>query len=644
MSAPVLSARGLSKAYGSRSLFERLDLTVSIGEKVGLLGENGAGKSTLMRVLAQREPSDGGTLELKRGARVMLLDQRPDLPPDRTPRQIVLEGLGAWHEVKQAYEAAVERSAAASGDEALVAAQSELAETLEHLGGWNMEHLALDVCARLGVIDLDRPVGTMSGGEQRRVALARLLVSRPDLAILDEPTNHLDTETIAWLEEHLTSPSFPGAALVVTHDRYFLDAVCDRMLELELGKLAEYSGGYTDYVEKKAELLAHEARVEQNRQNLLRRETAWLRRGAKARSTKQKARIQRAQDLISSTPAQREERGALKDAGQRPTRLGKTILDLEGVGIDLGGRTLLGSLDLRLVSGERVGIIGKNGAGKTSLLRCILGELPAARGRVVLGQNTTIAVVDQARADLVESWSVLDNVAGFEGAERTSGGTVPLGDKVVTLRAYLEHFGFDGGAQRRAVSSLSGGERARVVLAKILKEGANLLLLDEPTNDLDTATLAALEELLETWPGCALMVSHDRAFLDNVATSIVVFEGDGRATVYPGNHETYLRLRPPPGGAPEGPASKPPPKAAAQAARAKPTTLSFNERKELDGMMERIAQAEATVARLAAELADPSLYAARGTEVARLRVEHEAAEAAVAKLYARWEALESRKG
>ncbi|NUP07539.1 MAG: ABC-F family ATP-binding cassette domain-containing protein [Polyangiaceae bacterium] len=652
MSVPVLSARGLSKAYGSRSLFEGLDLTVVLGEKVGLLGENGAGKSTLLRVLAQVEPSDGGVLDIKRNARVMMLDQRPELDPARTPREIVLEGLGAWNDAKQAYERAVEESARREGDASLVERQAELAETLERLGGWSMEHVALDVCARLGITYLDRPVGTMSGGEHRRIALARLLVARPELAILDEPTNHLDTDTIAWLEDYLVS-SFPGAALVVTHDRYFLDAICDRIVELELGHLNEFSGGYTDYVGQKAEMIEHEARVEQNRQNLIRRETAWLRRGAKARSTKQKARISRAKDIIAAVPKERTERASLQDAGQKSARLGKTILDLEGVGIDLGERTLVKSLDLRLVGGDRVGIIGRNGAGKTSLLRAILGEIDPARGRVVVGQNTKIAVVDQARANVEEGWSVFDNVAGFEGAERTSGGTVPLGDKIVTLRAYLEHFGFDGGAQRRALRSLSGGERARVVLAKILKEGANLLLLDEPTNDLDTATLASLEELLETWPGCAIMVSHDRGFLDNVATSILAFEGDGRVTLYPGNHETYLRLRPPPGSSSE------PPQSAAQkqgpssddrggrrggSAAAPKQGLTFAEKKELETMMDRIGAAEAKVASLAEQLADPSLYASRAGDIARLRTEHESAEGEVAVLYARWEALEARKG
>ena len=647
---PVLSARDVVKAFGSRTLFDHVSLTIGASEKVGLLGDNGAGKSTLLELLAGLEPRDEGVLEVRRGARIMLLEQRPELDPERTPREIVREGLGAWVEAKAAYDACLARIERGEGGDALMHEQSDLADAVERLGGWARDHVVEDICARLGVIDLDRPVASMSGGEKRRVALARLLVARPDLALLDEPTNHLDTETIAWLEDHLTL-EFPGAALIVTHDRYFLDAVCDQTLELDRAKIAEFDGGYTDFLEQKAALLDHEARVEQNRQNLLRREMAWLRRGAKARSTKQKARIARAKKVIAAAPERREERGSFRDVGAKPTRLGKTILDLEGLGIDVGEgaakKTLVSSLDLRLVAGDRVGIVGQNGAGKTTLLRCILGEVPPARGRIDLGLNTKIAVVDQARANVEEKWSVFDNVAGFEGAERTSGGTVPLGDKIVTLRQYLEHFGFDGSAQRRSLDSLSGGERARVVLAKILKEGANLLLLDEPTNDLDTSTLAALEELIDVWPGCALMISHDRAFLDNVATSILVFEGAGQVTTYPGNYETYLRLRPPPGArssasadpgrpapAPEATATKPPP--------SKKASLNFAEKKELEGMMDAIGVAEQRLSALSAELADPALYAARGAEVSRLRAEHDAAEAEVAKLYARWEDLEAR--
>ncbi len=646
---PVISARGLGKAFGARTLFSDLSLTIARGERVGLLGDNGAGKSTLMRVLAGLEPADAGVIERRRGARVMVLDQRPDLATEATPRELVREGLTAWVATKTRLEQVNAALGERPSDEALLAEHAELDETLTRLGGWDVDHQIEDVATRVGLRDLDRPVGSMSGGEHRRIALARLLVARPDLAILDEPTNHLDADTIEWLEEHLAH-TFPGAVLVVTHDRYFLDAVCQRMFELELGVLREFQGGYSDYLEQKAELLAHEARVEQNRQNLLRRETAWLRRGAQARSTKQKARIQRAEALIAVEGPKREERVSFTDVGPKAARLGKTILELDDLHVEVPGRTLIDGLTLRLVAGDRIGIVGRNGAGKTSLLRAVLGEMAPSSGRVELGLNTKVAVVDQSRDAVDPALSVFDNAAGFAGAERSGGGNALLAGKTVTLRQYLEHFGFDGHAQRRLASSLSGGERARVALAKILKDGANMLLLDEPTNDLDTSTLAALEELLDGWPGCALIVSHDRAFLDQVATGILAFEGDGRVLAYPGNYDTYRRLRSEAEKARREAttttatalkqASQPPPKAEI-ANDLKP--LSFAERKELDGLMEVIAAAEVKVQALEAELADPALYASRGAEVAPLRARLQHESDAVAALYQRWEQLELRK-
>jgi len=655
---PVLSARGLAKAYGARSLFENLALTIVRGECVGLLGDNGAGKSTLMRVLAGLEPADHGAVERRRGARVMVLDQMPVLDPKETPRVLVREGLSAWVDTKARYDAVGLELETRSSDEALLAEHTELAEAFERLGGWGVDHLVEDVCARVGLVDLDRPVGSMSGGEHRRVALARLLVARPDLAILDEPTNHLDTDTIAWLEEHIAN-EFPGAVLVVTHDRYFLDAVCDRVLELEHGKLNEFSGGYTAYVEQKTTMLEHEARVESNRQNLLRRETAWLRRGAQARSTKQKARIHRAEDLIAADPIRRDERVSFSEVGAKAARLGKTILELDRISLEVPGRRLVNDLTLRMCAGDRIGIVGKNGAGKTSLLRAILKQTDPVEGSINVGLNTRIAVVDQAREGIIETWSVFDNVAGFEGAERTGGGNADLGERTVTLRQYLEHFGFDAHAQRRLASSLSGGERARVSLARILKDGANVLLLDEPTNDLDTSTLAALEELLEGWPGCALVVSHDRAFLDQIATAILAFEDDARVLLYPGNFESYRRLRAEAerqrrtdarSGRSDRPSDKPTEKtnqgpSTSPAGLQEPTLkpLTFAERKELDGILDVIAAVEAALAALDTKLADPSLYAGRGAEVAPLRVEHETATRSLAELYSRWESLEARK-
>lgn len=432
-----------------------------------------------------------------------------------------------------------------------------------------------------------------------------------------------------------------GAVLVVTHDRYVLDAVATRVLELDQGRLREFVGNYADYLDQKAALLEHEARVESNRLNLLRREKAWLMRGARARTTKQKARIQRAEEVLA-VKAPREAAEAVLMAAA--TRTGKTILELHDVGLDLGGRRLVDDLTLYLVKGDRVGVVGGNGVGKTSLLKLVSGELTPTRGRVVRGTQTRVAYFDQARANLRDDWSIFDNVAEREGAERTGGGAVRLGETTIDLRTYLESFLFEASKQRQKVSSLSGGERARVALAKLLKTGSNLLLLDEPTNDLDIATLAALEEMLVTWPGCALVVTHDRYFLNRTATSVLGFLGEGKVVHFSGDYEAYRAAREE---AKAMAVARPKETARADTAEDAPRgagkPLTYAERIELDGIMDRIAEAEASLARIEGELADPSLYAAGGDGVRALQEKRASAAAKVAELTVRWETLESRR-
>ncbi|MFO0613647.1 MAG: ABC-F family ATP-binding cassette domain-containing protein [Polyangiaceae bacterium] len=638
---PVLSARGISKSYGVERLFGDLSVTITRGERVGLLGINGTGKSTLLRILAGLEKPDEGVIERRRDATILYLAQEPDLDPNKSPREIVEEGLREWRAATVEHAAITERIGAGDFDDAALARQSELGERIEQLGGWSRGHVVDDMLGRLGVRDVDRPVGQMSGGERRRVALAHLLVAQPMLAILDEPTNHLDADTIEWLETYLRD-EFKGAVLVVTHDRYVLDAICDRTLELDRGALHEHAGGYADFLEQKAERLAHEERKEDNRQNLLRRERAWLARQPQARSTKQKARIQRAEALIADDPIKAKAAVDLTALGVTASKTGRTILDFLDLELRMAGRTLVTGLTLHLVAGERLGIVGPNGAGKTSLLKAILGELAPARGSVVVGEKTRIAMFDQARANLEDDWSILDNVAEIEGAERRGAGYVTIGERTMDMRTYIEQFHFEGSKQRQKVGSLSGGERARVALAKILKSGANLLMLDEPTNDLDIATLSALEELLETWPGCALVVSHDRWFLDRVATSILAFDGNGRAIQYAGNYSSYRTQRPPP----TAPVKSEPPKAAPKIAAAAPKKgLTKAEQRELDGIMDAIGEAEGRVAKLEEALGDAKLYtsATGAADAARLRADLGAAKAEVERLTARWEELESRR-
>ena len=541
---PVLTAHAVTKAYGLKPLFENATFTIKRGEKVALLGPNGTGKSTLLRVLAGLEPLDTGSIDRRRDASILYLPQEPQLDPARTPREIAREGLALWHAAKQRYDEVSHRIGEGEMTDALMAEQASLAEDVERLGGWSRDHEVDEILLHLGVHDVERPVGTMSGGERRRVALARILVAKPDLAIFDEPTNHLDADTITWLEEYLVR-EFPGAVLLVTHDRYLLDNVASRVLDLEFGQVAEYTkrndhvGAFEDFLEQKAERYAHAERVESNRQNFLRKEIEWLRRGPKARSTKQKARIQRAETAINAEGLRTRGEVELVGLEDGSSRLGGTILEVVNVGLELGGRRLIDDLSLRLVKGNRIGIVGPNGAGKTTLLKLITGELTPTNGKVVRGVQTKFAYFDQARTTLKDDWTVLDNVAEREHSDKVGAGMVTIGDRVLGMRAYLELFLFEGAALRRKVSALSGGERARVALALALKTGANVLLLDEPTNDLDLATLGSLAELIESWPGCVLVVSHDRFFLDSVVTNILAFEGDGKVQLYAGNWESY---------------------------------------------------------------------------------------------------------
>jgi len=617
-------------------VLDGIALTLRRGERVGLVGNNGCGKSTLGRILAGIEEPDSGEVERRRGTVVDYLPQEPKLPAGATIREVVASSLTEWNRAKRRWDditAALEDPEA--DHEALASEQAIAADAITHLGGWERDHEADAIIGHLGLVDPLRRVDTLSGGECRRVALARLLVGTPDLAILDEPTNHLDIATIEWLEEFLLE-RFSGALLLITHDRYVLDRVTTRTLELESAELTSYDGGYTTYLEGRADRFALAERVEQNRQNFLRRELEWVRRQPKARGTKQKARLSRAEDALSKRGPRREEVADLRLASERQ---GKTILELDDLRLERDGRVLIDGLTLSLGPRQRVGVIGPNGTGKTTLLLSLLGEFEATGGRQVLGKTTRFGYLDQARSGLDDAMNVRDCIAGDRGEIDFAGRSVPV-------ETYLDRFLFPRGAHRLRVGELSGGERARVCLAKLLSRRTNVLLLDEPTNDLDVATLGALEAMLCDYGGSAFIVSHDRWFLDRVTTSILAFEGDGRVVLHAGNYSDYLERtkRNAPAPAQRPPKSRTGGGKGAKATGDRPKKLSWAERKELDGLLDRVDEAERRVASLERELADPATYKRADADIGALQRECESAKEAVRTLTVRWEELEARRG
>ncbi|HEX8537005.1 MAG TPA: ABC-F family ATP-binding cassette domain-containing protein, partial [Cystobacter sp.] len=513
---------------------------------------------------------------------------------------------------------------------------SVVSDRIEQLGGWDTEHHAKTLLDRLGVKEWDRPVAELSGGLRKRVSIARALLTRPDLLMLDEPTNHLDADTVDWLEDELDK--LPGALLLVTHDRYFLDGLVDRIVEIQPGEgLISYPGNYEAYVEQKLVAQEQAGLAQHKRERWIAQEVAWLRKGPEARRTKSKARIDRARKLMEEKGFQRPKVAGLQ-VMQAP-RLGHTVIEAEGVKKAYGERNVLRGVNLLLQRGERVGLVGPNGVGKTTFLRVLLGELPPDSGKVVIGKNTKVAYYDQARASLDPEQTV------YEAASTRGDDWVELGDQRVALRDYLEDLLFPVPMQRMKVKALSGGERNRLLLARLFLEGANVLVLDEPTNDLDIVTLNILEGLLLNFTGSVLLVTHDRYFLDKVATSILAFEGEGKVTRYEGNFGMYRRLKEQQqaklaAAAPAPATKKPESTSAAEPKQArKPGKLSYKEQRELDGMEAAIEAAETRKGELEAQLLDPAIYSS-ATKAAGVQKELEATVAEVDRLYGRWQALQ----
>ncbi len=630
---PVVSATDVRKVYDHEIVLDGVSLSVDEGERVGVVGNNGCGKSTLGRILGGLEAPDSGTIAVQRGAEVAYLAQDPRFAPGETVRQAVLSGLRAWNAAHARYERALEGLGTGVEVDRWLAEQTAAAEDVERAGGWDRLHEAEAILGRLGVDDIDASVDTLSGGRRRAVGLAKVLLSAPALAILDEPTNHLDIGTIEWLEEYLCD-SYRGALILITHDRYVLDRVVMRTVEIDRGSAFSYNGGYESYLEAKADRIAQAERTESNRQNFLRRELAWLRRSPKARTGKSKSRIQRAHTALDRAAPEAEK---IADLRATASRTGKTILEAEGLDVAIAGTTLVSGLTLRLSPGERIGIVGPNGCGKTVLLRTLLGLGDPAAGNLQIGANTRVAYLDQTRAHLDDRATIEENVAGVRSYFQIEG-------RSLSVRNYLERFLFEPSAARRLVATLSGGERARVALAKILASEANLLVLDEPTNDLDVSTLGALEMMISEFKGAALIVSHDRWFLDRLTTAILAFTGNGEIERFEGNYSDYRDKLEESARLPES-AVGAGDTGAESLLRAQPKArkLSYAERVELNGLMEKIAAADARVGGIEARLADPEVYAKGGGQVASLLAELETAKSEADILIARWEELESKR-
>jgi ATP-binding cassette subfamily F protein uup len=628
----ILTASDLVVSYNDRLILDSMTLGIDEADRIGLVGRNGSGKSTLLKILAGIQTPDTGGVVRRRDLVVSYLSQDFTLDPSLDVRGNVRAGAKYVLDLITEFES--------------LPIESKRHEELEHriqsLEGWSLDQRIETAMSRLNCPPGNRPINSLSGGELRRVAMARAIVSRPELLLLDEPTNHLDPESIEWVADFLEN--FGGAFLVVTHDRYFLDRVVSRIVELANGKLFSHAGNYTDYLLEKAERQAADATVEHKRQMFLKKELAWVRQGPRAQRSKQKNRFERYYETAAQEAAPVEEDMEL--VVPPPPPLGNRVVDLARVGMKIGERTLFSGFSFSFENGRRVGICGRNGLGKSTLLKIILGQLPPTEGTVKTGQLTRFNYVDQARLQLNDDRTVLDEAA--DGTE-----FVQWGEAKISLRSYLKRFLFADERIMTQVKYLSGGERSRLLLARVLKCGGNFLMLDEPTNDLDLSTLRVLEEALIAFPGVVCVVSHDRYFLNRVCTDILAFEGDGKIHHSVGDYDYYLekkskRTKPDSNPTPEIVSKHAPSSAsnkpAAAPKPAKAAKLSFNDARELEGMEPKILAAEKEIARIEGIFTAPDFHRTHATRTEELMAELAAAKEKLAQLYSRWEELEALRG
>ena len=647
----LLTLSDVSLAFGYLPLFEHADLRIDAGERLALIGRNGSGKSSLLKVISGELPPDSGSVWRAPALRVARLSQEVNARSAQLQlreshhdgsaqlqlrEQLVFDevaaGLGALGDLAAAYHRAAARVAEQPHDGQRLAALADLQHRLELQDGWSLEQKVELVISRLG-LPADRPVHELSGGWQRRTLLARALVSSPDVLLLDEPTNHLDIDAIRWLEEYLLE--FPGAVLFVTHDRAFLSSLATRILELDRGVLTSWPGSYGAYLQKKTEALEAEARDLERLDRKLDQEEAWLRRGVKARRTRNEGRVRALTALRAERAARRGHTGSVHLRVDASEASGRLVFDAEHVSKAFGDRVVVRDYSQRIFRGDRIGLIGPNGSGKTTLLRLLVGELEPDEGAIRRGARLQVAYFDQQRESLDPDCSVADTI-------NDGNSTVLVNGQPRHVLAYLADFLFPRERAQSPVRSLSGGERNRLLLARLFARPANVLVLDEPTNDLDIETLELLEELVGEFPGTVLLVTHDRVFLDRIVTSTLAFEGGGRVVEYVGGYQDYERQRASESSDPAEDWESGASAASERPRRLRPGKLSYNEQRELDALPDRIAALESEHARLKAEAASPEFYKSSADHIHDVLARIEASAADLEQLLERWLELEER--
>ncbi len=622
----LLSANEIRLTYGYQTLLDGVTLAIAAGEKVGMVGRNGCGKTSLLKILSGQNAADSGEIAVRRSLRVGYLPQEFELNTELSVGENIAAGAADVVEAVRRYEAG----------EGTDSELEELLHLIDHADGWNLESRIKSTVTALGAPPLDAPTAPLSGGEKRRVALCRALACQPDLLLLDEPTNHLDAESISWLEDYLRG--FPGAVIFVTHDRYFLDVIATRIIEIDEGRAFSHPGNYTAFLESKAVRRQIAEQTERRRQRFLREELEWVRSGVKARGTKSRNRLDKFYEVegMEAPPEERE----MDLLMPPPPRLGDIVVELENAGVNVGTdahpRWLFRHLTMKMEPGQCTGIVGRNGVGKTTLLKLCLGQISATEGAAIIGKRVKVNYIDQTRMQLDSTGSLLDEIS--DGNEK-----LMFGDQSLGARAYLRRFLFNDQRINERVDLLSGGERARLMLAKVLKNGGNLIVLDEPTNDLDLPSLRMLEEAIAGFEGSVICVSHDRYFLDRICDQIIAFEDNG-VVVQTGNYSYYLEKRHAREAAQRARATAEAREAESRrkiSGAAKPRKLTLKERNELDGMDSAILAAEQEVEMMELRLNDPEFQAKHFADIPRLVSELEQAKSAVSLLYKRWEELEA---